>query len=152
MDKRSGRKHSKKSTKSTEKRPNEETNNRSRSSSGSKAKKSKKKRSKDTNSGDDDSEEDTATSRSSSRLNRAAERASVSSGEDAKPCIAVHCVAGLGRAPVLVAIAMLEQGVVFAKVVKEIRNKRPGALNMPQLKFLQKYKPRKSKGGPCIIQ
>eukprot|EP01108_Squamamoeba_japonica_P001024 TRINITY_DN1395_c0_g1_i1.p1 TRINITY_DN1395_c0_g1~~TRINITY_DN1395_c0_g1_i1.p1 ORF type:complete len:177 (-),score=72.66 TRINITY_DN1395_c0_g1_i1:67-597(-) len=65
-----------------------------------------------------------------------------------KPCIAVHCVAGLGRAPVLVAVAMVENGVDPLAAIKEIRAKRPGALNMPQLKYLQAYKRR---GKPCII-
>ena len=41
-----------------------------------------------------------------------------------KPCIAVHCVAGLGRAPVLVAIAMVENGVDPLAAIKEIRAKR----------------------------
>ena len=68
---------------------------------------------------------------------------------DEKPTVGVHCVAGLGRAPVLVAIAMIEGGVEPLIAIKEIRAKRPGALNMPQLKYLQKYKPR---GKKCVIQ
>eukprot|EP00341_Mesodinium_pulex_P013516 CAMPEP_0116960464 /NCGR_PEP_ID=MMETSP0467-20121206/45960_1 /TAXON_ID=283647 /ORGANISM="Mesodinium pulex, Strain SPMC105" /LENGTH=157 /DNA_ID=CAMNT_0004648165 /DNA_START=142 /DNA_END=615 /DNA_ORIENTATION=+ len=43
-------------------------------------------------------------------------------------CIAVHCVAGLGRAPVLVAIA-----VTF------IRERRRGAINSVQLAYLENY-------------
>ena len=45
------------------------------------------------------------------------------------------------RAPVMVAIAMIENGVDPLAAIKEIRAKRPGALNMPQLKYLQSYKP-----------
>jgi protein tyrosine phosphatase type 4A len=66
-----------------------------------------------------------------------------------KPCVAVHCVAGLGRAPVLVAIAMVEAGLDPLEVIKEIRSKRPGALNVVQLKFLQSYKRR---GKSCVVQ
>lgn len=67
-----------------------------------------------------------------------------------KPCVAVHCVAGLGRAPVLVAIAMIEGGMDPLEVIKEIRAKRPGALNVVQLKYLQQYKRRGGK--TCVIQ
>jgi protein tyrosine phosphatase type IVA len=70
--------------------------------------------------------------------------------DSAKPTVAVHCVAGLGRAPVLVAIALIESGMDPLDVIKEIRAKRPGALNVVQLKFLQQYK-RRGKGG-CTIQ
>jgi len=65
-----------------------------------------------------------------------------------KPLIAVHCVAGLGRAPVLVAIAMMETGTDANTAIKEIRTRRPGALNIVQLKYLQSYKRR---GGKCIV-
>jgi len=61
--------------------------------------------------------------------------------------VAVHCVAGLGRAPVLVAIALIEQGLKYDDAVNLIREKRRGAINAKQLKWLKNYKPKK----PCII-
>ncbi|KAI6205755.1 hypothetical protein M3Y94_00828200 [Aphelenchoides besseyi] len=45
--------------------------------------------------------------------------------------IAVHCVSGLGRSPLLVGIALLEA----------LMNQRRGALNEKQLEFLRLYKP-----------
>jgi protein tyrosine phosphatase type 4A len=69
-----------------------------------------------------------------------------------QPAVAVHCVAGLGRAPVLVAIALIEEGLTPLEAVELIRQKRRGAINASQLKFLQhEYTPR-SGGGCCTIQ
>jgi len=62
--------------------------------------------------------------------------------------IGVHCVAGLGIAPVLVAIALIELGLHYEEAITMIREKRRGAINAKQLKYLKTYKPKSKK---CII-
>jgi protein tyrosine phosphatase type 4A len=54
--------------------------------------------------------------------------------------VAVHCVAGLGRAPVLVAIALIELGMAPLDAIEYIRGKRRGAFNKPQITFLDGYR------------
>ncbi|TPX37673.1 hypothetical protein SmJEL517_g00712 [Synchytrium microbalum] len=66
------------------------------------------------------------------------------------PCIGVHCVAGLGRAPVLVAMALIEAGMNPLDSVIFIRERRKGAINARQLKYIEGYK-RRSKEKSCII-
>lgn len=41
--------------------------------------------------------------------------------ESPDSCIAVHCVAGLGRAPVMVALALIELGLKYEEAVEIIR-------------------------------
>lgn len=72
--------------------------------------------------------------------------------EDEKETIGVHCVAGLGRAPVLVAIALIEGGMNPLQAVNFIRERRRGSINMKQLQWLKTYKPRLKKSkAPCIV-
>jgi len=56
------------------------------------------------------------------------------------PCIAVHCVAGLGRAPVLVCAALIEHGLGPLDAVELVRKYRKGALNSRQIAYLAEYK------------
>lgn len=58
--------------------------------------------------------------------------------------ILVHCVAGLGRAPTLIAIALIELDTNPYESVRIIRQTRPGAINTKQLQFILGYKPTKT--------
>jgi hypothetical protein len=44
--------------------------------------------------------------------------------EKPAPCIAIHCVAGLGRAPLMVTLALVTAGIPYTKAVELIRAKR----------------------------
>ncbi|KAK9497479.1 hypothetical protein O3M35_004188 [Rhynocoris fuscipes] len=56
--------------------------------------------------------------------------------------IAIHCVSGLGRAPLLVVLALLELGMPFEEAIREIRAKKRNALNDEQLLFAESYRPK----------
>ncbi|KAI1316084.1 Protein tyrosine phosphatase type IVA 1 [Mortierella claussenii] len=63
---------------------------------------------------------------------------------DKDRCIAVHCVSGIGRAPVLVAVSLIEGGMDPLDAIAYIRKARRGALNRNQITFLDSYKKRKN--------
>ncbi|GBG27449.1 Protein tyrosine phosphatase type IVA 3 [Hondaea fermentalgiana] len=71
--------------------------------------------------------------------------------------ISVHCIAGLGRAPLLVAIALIEYCNMDAiEAIEFVRNQRHRrAINRRQVTYLEEYKPtrRRQDGGcaPCTI-
>ena len=62
--------------------------------------------------------------------------------EDPGCCIAFHCVAGLGRGPVLVALALIEGGMKHEDAVQLLRQKQRGAFNSKQLLYLEEYRPK----------
>ncbi|KAL1924009.1 uncharacterized protein VTP21DRAFT_7044 [Calcarisporiella thermophila] len=76
-------------------------------------------------------------------------------GLDAGETIAVHCVAGLGRACVMVAVAMIEiGGMKPLDAVECVRRHRRGAFNKHQIEYLDGYKcvgrPLRRSGSPPV--
>jgi protein tyrosine phosphatase type 4A len=63
--------------------------------------------------------------------------------------IAVHCVAGLGRAPLMVAIALIELGLPPVDAICHIRKHRRGCFNRIQLDFIENYKNSHKKSRCC---
>mmetsp|Transcript_5643 Transcript_5643/g.13758 ORF Transcript_5643/g.13758 Transcript_5643/m.13758 type:complete len:171 (+) Transcript_5643:207-719(+) len=68
-----------------------------------------------------------------------------------KATVAIHCVAGLGRAPVCVAIGLIEKGMDPMDAIQMIRDKRRGAINRRQAKFLNDYRRQSSNGACCVV-
>jgi protein tyrosine phosphatase type IVA len=66
--------------------------------------------------------------------------------------IAIHCVAGLGRAPLLVGIAMIEAGLAPLDALTLMRKRRPGCINQKQIEFLQAYRPMDKQNAVCLPQ
>ncbi|RUS20852.1 protein-tyrosine phosphatase-like protein [Endogone sp. FLAS-F59071] len=61
-------------------------------------------------------------------------------GNDAPRTIGVHCVSGIGRAPVLVTVSLIENGMDQLDAIDYVRSHRRGALNKKQIQFLDAYK------------
>jgi protein tyrosine phosphatase type 4A len=59
-------------------------------------------------------------------------------------------ITGLGRAPVLVAISLIENGMDNILAINYIREKRRDAFNRRQIDFLVHYKPSK-KNCHCVV-
>lgn len=89
--------------------------------------------------------------KSADKADKADKAAAASKSSSTTPAIAVHCVAGLGRAPVLVCIALIESGMHWMAAVELVRKKRRGALNITQLQYLEAYKPRGKKDNCNIM-
>ena len=68
------------------------------------------------------------------------------------PCVSVHCIAGLGRAPVMVCVALIEAGISSGAAIDLVRKRRSKAFNRAQIKWLtHTYKRRATQGGCCVI-
>ena len=62
--------------------------------------------------------------------------------------IAIHCHAGMGRAPTLVALALMKfGGLSGVDAIKLIRNQRPKCFNSTQVNFLIDFNPRELRVG-----
>lgn len=72
-------------------------------------------------------------------------------GNPSNNAIAVHCVAGLGRAPVLVAIALIDAGLEPLDAVERVRAKRRGAINTKQLYWVEHQYKRRKKDGCAVM-
>jgi protein tyrosine phosphatase type 4A len=68
--------------------------------------------------------------------------------------ISVHCLSGLGRAPLLVCLSLIENGMDKIEAIEMIRRHRNGALNSKQISFIIDYKRSSSdyKWLSCIFQ
>eukprot|EP00842_Homolaphlyctis_polyrhiza_P000309 jgi/Hompol1/1279/HPOL_001156-RA len=53
-----------------------------------------------------------------------------------KPTFAIHCISGIGRAPVLVCVALIDGGMDPMAAIEFVRSKRRGAINKVQLAWL----------------
>ncbi len=60
--------------------------------------------------------------------------------EDPYQRIGVHCVAGLGRAPFFVAMALVSNGCSPINAIELIRKNRKGSLNIVQANYILDFK------------
>jgi len=75
-----------------------------------------------------------------------------STGDQSEKRIGVHCAAGMGRAPFLVALALVKRGCQPDNAIDLIRKHRSGALNLIQANYILEMEPPKESGGcNCTI-
>ncbi|KAJ1555426.1 Protein tyrosine phosphatase prl-1 [Cladochytrium tenue] len=65
----------------------------------------------------------------------AATAAGDATGDDPRATVALHCVSGIGRAPVLAVVALVDAGLDALDAVELVRSVRRGALNRRQLEW-----------------
>jgi protein tyrosine phosphatase type 4A len=66
--------------------------------------------------------------------------------------IAVHCVAGLGRSPLLVCIGLIQfERMEPIDAIEIVRKEKPNTLNSKQIDFLIHFKPILLKSSCCLI-
>jgi protein tyrosine phosphatase type 4A len=67
--------------------------------------------------------------------------------------IAVHCFSGLGRAPLLVCISLIENGMDKMEAIETVRKHRNGAMNSRQISFITNYSSKivKNKWWSCLF-
>jgi hypothetical protein len=64
--------------------------------------------------------------------------------------VATHCVSGIGRAPLFVAISLIDAGLDPLDAIEVVRKRRRGAFNKRQVDWLvDGYRPRRG-GSPAI--
>ncbi|KAK8802983.1 hypothetical protein WA538_002125 [Blastocystis sp. DL] len=70
-----------------------------------------------------------------------------------KATISIHCKAGLGRAPTLVTIALIEHGMNNLDAIQTVKKYRQEAFNQKQLLALTRYVPltKKQQKNCCVI-
>eukprot|EP00800_Vazella_pourtalesii_P002290 TRINITY_DN120_c0_g1_i1.p1 TRINITY_DN120_c0_g1~~TRINITY_DN120_c0_g1_i1.p1 ORF type:complete len:182 (+),score=37.69 TRINITY_DN120_c0_g1_i1:260-805(+) len=68
---------------------------------------------------------------------------SKSTSVNPKETICIHCKSGLGRAPLLAGLALIERGLTATETVDMLRSKIRGCINTKQLTFLCNYKSRR---------
>ncbi|KAL7722017.1 Protein tyrosine phosphatase type IVA 3 [Entamoeba marina] len=65
--------------------------------------------------------------------------------------LGVHCLSGIGRAPTLVAIALIELGMENNDAIKLVRSKRGGAINVLQSRYIRSYTPKQNRCCGCTV-
>ncbi|GJJ73335.1 protein tyrosine phosphatase type IVA [Entomortierella parvispora] len=73
------------------------------------------------------------------------------SGKKPAEAIVVHCVAGLGRAPLLVALALMDVGLSAEESIEYVRKYKRHALNATQVRYILSLKKKNSRKGKCNI-